>query len=90
MNKRFSTLMATALVVGGLSSTVMAQSTNAFHFEDVKAATVSVEKAAEGNYYHSEPMIKKFIWRHALLHRCLLILACMLLLRTLLCGNLLS
>ena len=52
MNKRFSTLMATALVVGGLSSTAMAQSTNAFHFEDVKAATVSVEKAAEGNYYH--------------------------------------
>ena len=52
MNKRFSTLMATALVAGGLSSTAMGQSTNAFHFEDVKAATVSVEKAAEGNYYH--------------------------------------
>lgn len=52
MNKRFSTLMAAALVAGGLSSTAMAQSTNAFHFENVPATAVSVEKAAEGNYYH--------------------------------------
>ncbi|MEY8488689.1 DUF6383 domain-containing protein [uncultured Parabacteroides sp.] len=52
MNKRFSTLLAAALVAGGLSSTGMAQIANPQRFQDVAASEVASEKVEEGFYYH--------------------------------------
>ena len=52
MNKRFSTLVAAALVAGGLSTMAMAQSAPARFQSEIPAVEVTVDDANESYYYH--------------------------------------
>ncbi|MBC5631773.1 DUF6383 domain-containing protein [Parabacteroides hominis] len=53
MNKRFSTLLAAALVAGGLSANAADVKTHAERFQSVvPAEAVTMDEAQEGYYYH--------------------------------------